>query len=195
MITAAIPDNPTVRKPKSPQTKLAIAKPQTGGFKGGATVSIFHNLTKSRRHSKSDNNGPDSLTPARQMRTIRPMTKSLLTLAMSAALATSAIAENEFRHVVMFAFKPDATAEQVKEIEKEFAKLPSKIDTITGYEWGLSESVEQKNDGFTHCFLVSFKDKAGLETYIPHESHQAFVAKLRPILEKALVFDYTAKKD
>jgi quinol monooxygenase YgiN len=123
------------------------------------------------------------------------MSKTILTTIMSAALAASAIAENEFRHVVLFKFKPEATAEQVKEIEKAFAELPSKIDSIIGYEWGPSESVEKLNDGFTHCFLVTFKDKAGLEAYLPHEAHKAFGAKLRPILEKALVFDYTAKRD
>lgn len=127
--------------------------------------------------------------------TIVVMQKILTAAAVSAALASAAAAEGEFRHVVLFKFKPEATADKVREIEKAFAELPSKIDTITGYEWGTSESVEGKNDGFTHCFFVTFKDKAGLETYIPHEAHQAFVAKLRPLLEKALVFDYTAKKD
>jgi hypothetical protein len=124
-----------------------------------------------------------------------PMLKSILITVMSAVLATAAVAESEFRHVVLFKFKPGATAEQVKEIEKAFAELPSKIDSIKGYEWGPSESVEGLNDGFTHCFLVTFKDKAGLEAYLPHEAHKAFVGKLKPILEKALVFDYTAKKD
>lgn len=123
------------------------------------------------------------------------MIKALSTLLMTAALSASALAENEFRHVVLFKLKADATPEQVKEVEKEFAALPGKIDTITGFEWGPSESVEGKNDGFTHCFLVTFKDKKGLETYIPHPAHKAFVDKARPIIEKALVFDYTAKKD
>ena len=123
------------------------------------------------------------------------MSKALLTIAMSAALATAAVAENEFRHVVLFKFKAEATIDQVQEIEKAFAELPKKIDTITGYEWGKSESVEGKNDGFTHCFFVTFKDKAALEAYLPHEAHKAFGAKLKPLLEKALVFDYTAKKD
>lgn len=123
------------------------------------------------------------------------MSKALIIAAMSAALASSALAENEFRHVVLFKFKPEATAEQIKEVEKAFAELPSKIDTVTGYEWGTSQSVEGLNDGFTHCFLVTFKDKAGLEKYLPHEAHKAFGAKLKPILEKATVFDYVAKKD
>ena len=123
------------------------------------------------------------------------MLKPILFATMTAALASSALAENEFRHVVLFKFKPEASPAQVKEIEQAFAALPAKIDSITGYEWGPSESVEKLNDGFTHCFLVTFKDKAGLEAYLPHPAHQEFGAKLRPILEKALVFDYTAKKD
>jgi quinol monooxygenase YgiN len=123
------------------------------------------------------------------------MTKALLTTAMSAALATAAVAENEFRHVVFFKFKAEATPEQVKEIEKAFAELPKKIDSIKGYEWGTSESVEKLNDGFTHCFFVTFKDKAALEAYLPHPAHKEFGAKLKPLLEKAFVFDYTAKKD
>lgn len=96
-----------------------------------------------------------------------------------------------FRHIVLFKFKEDASAEKVKEIETAFAALPEKIDSIIEFEWGPSESLEGKNDGFTHCFLVSFKDKAGLEAYVPHPAHQAFVALLKPSLEKALVFDYT----
>lgn len=122
--------------------------------------------------------------------------KKLLLVLMSAAItASSALAGGEFRHVVFFKFKSTATPEQVKEIEKAFAELPKKIPTVIGYEWGPSESVEKLNDGFTHCFFVSFKDKAGLEAYLPHEAHKAFGAKLKPLLEKAFVFDYTAKAE
>lgn len=102
-------------------------------------------------------------------------------------------AGGEFRHIVMFKFKDSATPAQVEAVEKAFGELPSKIDTIVDYEWGISESVEGKNDGLTHCFFVTFKDKAGLETYIPHPAHVAFKEVLIPILDKALVFDYTAK--
>lgn len=117
---------------------------------------------------------------------------SLMSVVLTSA---SALAAGEFRHAVFFKFKPDATPEQVREIEKEFAGLSKKIPGITGYEWGTSESVEKLNDGFTHCFFVSFKDKAALEAYLPHDAHKAFGAKLKPLLEKAFVFDYTAKAE
>lgn len=107
--------------------------------------------------------------------------------------STISQAGGEFRHIVMFKFKPEASPAQIEAVEKAFGELPGKIDTITAFEWGRSESVEGKNDGFSHTFFLTFKDRAGLEAYIPHPAHLEFKAILAPILEKALVFDYTAK--
>jgi ribosomal protein L23 len=97
------------------------------------------------------------------------------------------------RHVVMFKFKETATKEQVAAIEKAFGELPKKIKTITGYEWGTNVSKENKNEGFTHCFVVTFKDQKGLDVYVPHAAHQAFVKLLLPSLDKVLVLDFFAK--
>lgn len=97
------------------------------------------------------------------------------------------------RHVVMFKFKDTATKEQIAAIEKAFGELPKKIETITGYEWGTNVSKENKSEGFTHCFIVTFKDQKGLDVYGPHEAHQAFVKLLLPSLDKVLVLDFYAK--
>lgn len=111
-------------------------------------------------------------------------------------MSTPATAEETgvYRHVVLFKFKDSAPPEQVQAVEAAFKALPSKINTITGFEWGTNVSPEGKDDGFTHCFFVTFKDKAGLEVYLPHPDHKAFGALLRPILDKVLVIDYTAQK-
>ena len=95
-----------------------------------------------------------------------------------------------YRHVVLFKFKDHATPEQIRAIETAFAELPGKIDTIVDYEWGTNVSPEGLNQGLTHCFLVTFKDKAGLEVYLPHEDHKAFVDQLKPILDSVTVLDY-----
>jgi hypothetical protein len=107
--------------------------------------------------------------------------------------ASSANAEAPYRHVVLFKFKDSATPEQVKGVEEAFKALPQQIDTIVDFEWGTNVSPEGKDDGFTHCFFVTFKDKAGLEVYLPHPDHKAFGSRLREILEKVLVIDYVAK--
>lgn len=100
----------------------------------------------------------------------------------------------KLRHVVLFAFKEGTPAEKIKEIENGFRALPAKIPVIADFEWGTDCSVEGLTDGFTHAFLVTFNDAKGRETYLPHPAHQAFVALLKPHLEKVLVIDYKAGK-
>jgi hypothetical protein len=96
--------------------------------------------------------------------------------------------------VVLFKFKSEATKEQIQEIVAGFQALPKKIDGVTAFEWGTDVSPEGKADGFTHCFVVTFKDAKARDAYLPHQAHQDFVALLRPKLEKVLVVDYFARK-
>jgi hypothetical protein len=96
------------------------------------------------------------------------------------------------RHVVLFKFKEGTTPEQVKRIEQAFAGLPAKIDTIIDFEFGTDVSIEGKSKGFTHCFLVTFRDKEGRAVYLPHSAHEAFVKLVVPHIEDVLVVDYWA---
>ena len=96
------------------------------------------------------------------------------------------------RHVVLFKFKDGTSASDVKKVEDAFGKLPSQIKEIAAYEWGTNNSPENLNQGFTHCFFVSFKSEAARSIYLPHPAHQAFVEVLKPHLDKVLVIDYWA---
>jgi hypothetical protein len=121
--------------------------------------------------------------------------KALACLLFLTVLTTmTTLAETPYRHVVLFKFAETATPEQIKTVEQAFRELPTKIDTITGYEWGTNVSPEGKDGGFTHCFFLTFKDKAGLEVYLPHPDHKAFGAQLKGLIDKVLVIDYVAGK-
>jgi hypothetical protein len=98
-----------------------------------------------------------------------------------------------YRHVVLFAFNEDVSKEQIKEVEDAFGKLPKQIDTIIDYEFGTNVSPENLNDGLTHCFFVTFKNKAGLEVYLPHPAHKKFVELVQGKLAKVVVVDYVSK--
>jgi lysophospholipase L1-like esterase len=93
------------------------------------------------------------------------------------------------RHVVLFKFKADVTKEQIAEVERAFAELPKKIDVIDGFEWGTNNSPEGLAQGYTHCFLVTFRDEKGREVYLPHPEHKKFVDMALPRIESALVVD------
>jgi hypothetical protein len=98
--------------------------------------------------------------------------------------------EKVLRHVVLFKFKDDVDDAKVNEVVEAFAALPGKIDQIKDFEWGTDVSVEDKSEGFTHGFVVSFASKQGRDEYLPHPAHQEFVKLVGPRLDKVLVFDY-----
>ncbi len=97
------------------------------------------------------------------------------------------------RHVVMFKFKETASEADIKTITSGFAELPSKIDSIKDFEWGVNNSPEELNKGLTHCFIVTFADEAGRKEYLPHAAHKAFVEILKPHMEEVCVVDFWNK--
>lgn len=102
--------------------------------------------------------------------------------------------EKELLHAVFFKFKDDADPDAIKKVEEEFAALPSKIDSIKAFEWGINNSPENNDDGFTHAFLVTFDSEEGRAEYLPHPDHEAFVEVLMPVLDKVRVLDFWASE-
>jgi hypothetical protein len=120
----------------------------------------------------------------------------LLTGALSVMSAdTAKPADGQvLRHVVLFKFKDGTTPQQVAEVVDAFKALKSKIDVIQDFEYGTDVSVENKAQGFTHCFFVTFKDAQARDAYLPHPDHKAFGALVGPRLDKVLVVDYWTKR-
>ncbi len=99
----------------------------------------------------------------------------------------------ELKHIVLFAFKDSATEENIQSIVSAFAKLKQAIDGVHAFEWGINVSPENLNQGFTHCFQLTFLSDADRDAYLPHPAHKAFGDLLHPHLEKVLVVDYWTK--
>lgn len=97
------------------------------------------------------------------------------------------------RHVVCFKYKEGTTKKQIAEINKAFRALKSKIPGIISFEMGENNSPEGLNQGFTHCYLVTFDSEESRKNYLPHPAHQAFVKLLKPHLDGVFVIDYWAK--
>ena len=96
------------------------------------------------------------------------------------------------RHVVNFKFKETSSVADVQKVVDGFLGLKAKIPEIASFEFGTNNSPEGLNDGFTHCFLVTFKSEKDRDAYLPHPAHKAFVDVLKPHLDKVMVIDYWA---
>ena len=96
-----------------------------------------------------------------------------------------------YRHVVLFQFN-DGTPENVLgKIEKAFRALCAELPFVSDFEWGRNSSPENLNDGFTHCFIVTFANEKDRDTYLPHPAHVAFCKQyLDENLKKVCVVDF-----
>lgn len=98
--------------------------------------------------------------------------------------------EPMLRHVVLFKFKDNTGAADVKKIEAAFRALPSKISLIKDFEWGVNNSPEKLNQGLTHCFFLSFSSEKDRDSYLVHPDHKAFTVIAGPAIDKVTVLDY-----
>ena len=99
----------------------------------------------------------------------------------------------KLRHVVLFKFKEGVDPAAIRAAEQAFAALPEKIPEIMDFEWGLNNSPEGLDKGFTHCYFLTFASEEDRAVYLPHPDHQAFGALLTDILEDVTVVDYWVK--
>ncbi len=98
------------------------------------------------------------------------------------------------RHVVMFKWKDGTSADKKAEMITHFKSLKNKIDVIQDFEYGEDVSIEGLADGYTHCFILTFKSEADRDIYVHHAAHKEFGAVLGPYLDKVLVIDYNRNK-
>ena len=95
------------------------------------------------------------------------------------------------QHIVLFKFKPETTAEKVKEIVAAFEALPSQIKEIKGFKWGTNNSPENLNKGLTHAFILTFDNEKDRDAYLPHPAHKAFGGIVGAWLADVTVVDFT----
>ncbi len=96
------------------------------------------------------------------------------------------------KHIVLFKYKAGATPDQINEVTKAFKALKEKIPGITSFEYGVNNSPENLNKGFTHVHLITFENAGARDAYLPHPEHKKFgevLGKLG-ILDEAFVVDF-----
>lgn len=103
------------------------------------------------------------------------------------------VKEQQVRHVVVFKYKADATEKQIQQITDAFSKLKGKVPGIVSFEHGINDSPENKNQGFTHVYMVTFENAKARDNYLPHPEHKKFVDQLigSGILEDLFVVDFS----
>ncbi len=103
---------------------------------------------------------------------------------------TSAGLEHFVKHFVAVKFKETTTPEQIDKVLVAFKGMKKDIPQIVSMEYGPDISVEHKNKGFTHGFLLRFGDEEARNVYLVHHAHLKFLAMAKPLIEDIFVLDF-----
>lgn len=110
-------------------------------------------------------------------------------LLSSPAFGETSKAGQFVRHMVSVKFKETTTPEKVQQVLSAFSDMKAGIPEIYAMEFGPDVSVEHKNKGFTHGFLLTFASEKDRDTYLVHPVHKNFLAFAKPLLDDIFVID------
>ena len=94
------------------------------------------------------------------------------------------------KHIALIKFKPETTPEQIDQIFEQLLDLSETVPDIVDYVAGANNSPENLSQGHTHGFVMTFKDAAARDAYLPHPEHERFKAGALPFVDSVVVFDF-----
>lgn len=92
------------------------------------------------------------------------------------------------RHVVMFKFKPEVSADDRAAFREMLHKLADDIDLIQALETG--ENVVESPRACDMVLMVDVADEAALQAYAKHPDHQPVLQRAGEIISASYVVDY-----
>lgn len=92
-------------------------------------------------------------------------------------------------HTVLLKLKPETTPSEVEATLELVRGLPQKIEGITSVIAGANLHTTQKNQGYTHGFILIFDTKEHFRAYAPHPDHQPVSKELQRICQQIIDFD------
>jgi len=93
------------------------------------------------------------------------------------------------RHVVLFRWTADATAEQKQRVAAELRRLPGVVPSLRAYHLGTDLGINPGN--FEFAVAADFDDADGYLAYRDHPEHRAIVAEfIQPVVAGRAAVQY-----
>ncbi len=94
------------------------------------------------------------------------------------------------QHMVLLRFKPQVSEDQIADFFALLANLQEVIPGIEHFGCGPYASPEGMNHGYTHGFLMTFRDKTDRDRYLDDPQHERVKQQILPWVESVVVFDF-----
>ena len=92
-------------------------------------------------------------------------------------------------HIVLFQPKPESAGADWDRLRTAILALPERIDGIVAVSWGPNVSPEGIGRGYERGFVMTFRDTAARDAYLPHPNHLAVIPLIQALTASTLVYD------
>ena len=93
------------------------------------------------------------------------------------------------RHVALFKFNDDASAEQIGDLMAALLRLKDDVPAIEHIDWG--ENFSTRSNGYSHIVSMRFANRDTLTDFYDHPVHKRVAATMiKPITADLLLIDY-----
>ena len=91
--------------------------------------------------------------------------------------------------MVLFAFKPDVSAERRDELLREYTTFPQLHPAMRNFTIG--RNISERDQTFEYAFTVEFGTEAELKAYLGSRQHEEHVVeRFRPLISKRAIVSY-----
>ncbi len=94
------------------------------------------------------------------------------------------------QHIVLLKFKAGTPQATIGNIFQQLGELKSLIPGMNTFCAGAYSSHEGRNKGFTHGFIMEFKDAQARDVYLPHPEHERVKKVILAHVDDVLAFDF-----
>lgn len=94
------------------------------------------------------------------------------------------------QHLVLLQFKAGVPAAMIAGLFADLGGLREVIPGIEHFSGGPYSSPEGLNQGFTHGFVMTFRDAESRNVYLDHPEHEKVKQAILPHIDNVIAFDY-----
>lgn len=93
------------------------------------------------------------------------------------------------RHMVLFAFKPDVSAERREVLLREYTTFPRLHPAMRDFTIG--RNISERDQTFEYAFSVTFETETELKAYLNSREHEEHVVeRFRPLISARAIVSY-----
>ncbi len=97
---------------------------------------------------------------------------------------------SKIKHIALLKFKEGTSEDQISELFDQMLDLSESVDGIEVYVSGPNNSSEGLNQGYSHAFVMTFKNSEVRDAYLAHPEHEKWKQTNMPVIDSVVVFDF-----